>query len=415
MHAYFTETFRDIRSLPRAVWVLTAGQFINRFGCFVYPFLALHLTQRGFAGGEVAFVLAAMAAGNLAAPFLSGYLSDGVGRRNTIVVSLVGGALTILALYYVHSLTQTALMACLHGLLANTFGPASHALMSDVVPDEKRVTAYAVFRLALNAGYAAGPAVAGLLYTRAPELVFWGDAATTLLFALLAIAFLPHGLRTIAGRISSPTLAWQSWVDAAKDIAGNRPALQLVAGKLFMSLSFIQIFHVLVLHATGRGLSEVEYGIVMGSNGAIIMFMELPLVQWIKRYAPKPVLAVGFALVGLGCASFAWAETMTGFLWAMGLFTLGEMIALPVSAALGARLAPEKFRGRYFGIYGMAWGFAGLAGSSGVWMFQKVGPVWWLVGGSFGLLAAACMMWRPRPPAAPVAEVAEPEVSGGTG
>lgn len=401
MPAYLRDTFRDIRSLPRAVWVLTGGQFINRFGCFVYPFLTLYLTQRGFVGGQVAFVLGAMAAGHIIAPFLSGYLSDAIGRRNTIVISLVGGALSIIALYYGQGLWQMAGLALVHGTLANTFGPASHALMSDVVPDENRVTAYAVFRLALNAGYAAGPAVAGLLYTMAPELVFWGDAATTLLFAILAIAFLPHGLRTITGKVTSARVAWQSWMEAARDIAANRPALQLVTGKLLMSLSFIQIFQVLVLHATGRGLTEIEYGIVMGSNGAIIMFFELPLVQWIKRYAPKRVLALGFSLVGLGCASFAWADTMSEFLFAMGLFTVGEMMALPVSAAYGARLAPERLRGRYFGIYGLTWGVASLAGSSGVWFYQQVGAIWWLFGGVTGLLAGGCMLLRVRPATAP--------------
>ncbi len=388
------ETFSDIRSMPRALWVLTGGQFINRFGSFVYPFLALYLTEHGYAGGQVALVLGAMATGNLVSPFLSGYLSDAIGRRNTIFVSLVGGAATVLALYYSRGLQLTMGLAFLHGLFAQAFGPASHALLSDVVPDEKRVTAYAVFRLALNAGFAAGPAVAGMLYQRAPEWVFWGDAITTLIFAVLAITLLPHGLRTISGRVTSPAVAWRSWIDAARDISHNRPALQLLAGKLLMSLSFIQIFNVLVLHATGRGLSTVEYGVVMGSNGAIIMFLELPLVQWLKRYPAKPVLALGYGLIGLGCASFAWVESLNGFLLAMGLFTLGEMIALPMSAALGARLAPEAFRGRYFGIYGLAWGVAGLAGSSGVWFYQNWGAPWWVVAGVSGLLAGGCMLLR---------------------
>ena len=391
------ETLRDIRSMPSALWVLTGGQFINRFGCFVYPFLTLHLNERGFSGAQIATVLGTMAAGGLVAPFLSGYLADAIGRRNTIVLSLVGGALTILTLYYGQTVGQMAGLAFLHGTLAQIFGPASHALLSDVVPDEKRVTAYALFRLALNAGYAAGPAVAGLLYTRAPVLIFWGDAITTLVFAVLAFTLLPHGLRTIRGRITSPRLAWDSWRDAGRDILANRPALHLLGGKLFMSLAFIQIFYVLVLLAKDRGLSPVEYGIVMGFNGAIIVVAELPLVQWLKRYSPRPVLAVGFGLVGIGCASFFWVETMPGFLLAMTLFTVGEMISLPVSAALGARLAPEQFRGRYFGIYGITWGLASLAGSSGVWFYQQWGASWWLVGGVFGFCSATFMIWPIKP------------------
>jgi hypothetical protein len=38
----------DLRALPRPVWFLLAGSFVNRFGSFVLPFLALYLTHRGY-------------------------------------------------------------------------------------------------------------------------------------------------------------------------------------------------------------------------------------------------------------------------------------------------------------------------------------------------------------------------------
>src|SRR5439155_11348419 len=48
----------DLRALPRAFWVLFAGTFINRFGTFVWPFLTIYLTRRGyspaFAGTAIA-------------------------------------------------------------------------------------------------------------------------------------------------------------------------------------------------------------------------------------------------------------------------------------------------------------------------------------------------------------------------
>jgi MFS family permease len=204
MHSILKDLWSDIYTLPRAFWVLTGGQFINRFGRFVFPFLALFLSERGFSPSSVSLVLGAIAAGQMVSPFISGYLADAIGRRNTITLSLVGGALTALSLYYCESLGALVIMSVLHGFFSQMFGPAANALLSDVVPEEKRVTAFAVFRLALNAGFAAGPAVAGFLYTRAPALIFWGDAITTLVFAAGAFALLPHGLRTIEGRVSSP-------------------------------------------------------------------------------------------------------------------------------------------------------------------------------------------------------------------
>ncbi len=395
---YLRDLGAELRGFPPALWVLTGGQFINRFGSFVFPFLALFLSQRGFTPAHVALVLGAIAAGQMLSPFVGGYLADAIGRRNTITIALTGGALTILSLYYCETLGWLVLMSGLHGFVSQMFSPAANALLSDVVPEEQRVTAYAIFRLALNAGYAAGPAMAGLLYTRAPALIFWGDALTTLIFAAGAFWLLPHGLRTVEGRVSSPAVAWASWREASVDLVQNRPFLQLLIAKLLMAISFAQAFNVLAIDTDSRGIVPFEYGLIMGFNGALIMAVELPLVRWIKRYPARRVLTIGFTMIGLGCASFPWAETLMGFFVAMAIYTLGEMISLPISAAYAAKLAPPQFRGRYFGYLGLAWGAASLAASAGVWAYSLLGASWWIWSGVFGLVAGGLMTmtWSDR-------------------
>ena len=400
MQSFARELISDIRTMPRALWVLTGGQFINRFGSFVFPFLSLYLVEQGFDLGRVALVLGAMSVGGVLAPFAGGYLADAIGRRNTIVISLVGSAVSVLAMYYCGSFPLLLIVSFVHGFLTYMFGPAANALMSDVVPEEKRVVAFAVFRLALNAGFAAGPAVAGFLFMRAPSLIFWGDAITTLIFAGLAWRLLPHGLRTVKGRVSSPKVAWESWQEAAQDGWSNGPFMQLLGAKLLMAVAFMQVFNVLALNTKANGLTAVDYGLVMGFNGFLIMLIELPLAQWIKRFPAKMITAIGFTTIGLGCAAFAFADSRPGFFLAMGLFTLGEMIALPVSAAYGAQLAPKKYRGRYFGFFSMMWGFSALVGSVGVWAYGWMGATWWLLTGACGLAAGVLLVpnFRDRRP-----------------
>ncbi|MBT5900629.1 MAG: MFS transporter [Opitutaceae bacterium] len=392
MLSFTRELMSEISTMPRALWVLTGGQFINRFGSFVFPFLSLYLVEQNLTLGKVAWVIGAMSVGGIFAPFAGGYLADAMGRRNTIVLSLVGSAVTVLGIYFASSFIGLVAISFLHGFLTYMFGPAANALMSDVVPAEKRVLAFAIFRLALNAGFAAGPAVAGFLFTRSPMLIFVGDAVTTLVFAGLALALLPHGLRTVKGRVSSPRVAWLSWKEAAQDGWRNGPFLQLLIAKLFMAVAFVQVFNILALDTKARGLTTVEYGLVMGFNGFIIMVVELPLAQWIKRFPAKPVSALGFGIIGLGCGSFAFANELWEFFVAMGLFTLGEMIALPVSAAYGAQVAPEKYRGRYFGFFSVMWGFSAVVGSAGIRIYESIGSNWWLLTGACGVLAAAILI-----------------------
>lgn len=394
MHPFLRQILGDIRIMPRGVWVLVGGQFINRFGSFVYPFLALFMIGRGMRLGEISAVLGSMALGQLGAPFAGGYLADAIGRRNTIVIALVGGALSLLGLYAcAHPLTLCG-MAAAHGFFAFMFGPAANALLSDLVTPRQRVTAYALLRLAVNAGFASGPAIAGLLFGVAPILIFLGDAATTLVFAVLALLFLPHGLRPLGGNVTSPWVIARSWREAGRDAWHNGPFVQLYLGTLLMAVAFVQVFNVLALHAAARGLDTVAYGLAMGFNGLLIMGIELPLAHATRRLPARRVLAVGFAVIGCGCAAFALAHTLPQFLAAMGLFTLGEMISLPVSSGYASELSPVAYRGRYFGIIGTVWGVAGLAGSAGPWMYGRLGAGWWLLAGAGGLIGGFCMLPR---------------------
>jgi MFS family permease len=394
--AFSQEFIRDLRAMPRGVWVLVGGQFINKFGSFVMPFLTLYLAGRGLGAGEIASILAAISIGHLLAPFVAGYLTDAIGRRDTIVVSLAGGAFSIVGIYFAADYAQIVVVASIYGFLSFMFSPPANALISDLVPPELRVTAFALLRLAINAGFAAGPAVAGFLFTRAPVLIFVGDAVTTLIFAALAWAFLPHGLRTVEGRVTSVRVVVRSWIEATSDMVRNGPFIQLLVSTLCMAVAFQQVFSVLALDATKRGLDPVAYGFLMGSNGVFIALFELPLSQWTKRFDPRRVLRIGYMMIALGCVAFSFARTFPQFLGAMALFTAGEMLSLPVGAGYGSQLAPARFRGRYFGWSSVVWSLAGMVGSAGVWVYGTVGEVWWLWTGLMAALGALVMWPRMR-------------------
>lgn len=115
MLTFFRTLLAEMRTLPLAVWVLTGGQFINRFGSFVFPFMALYLQDRGLALAEIAWVLGAISLGGTIAPFAGGYLADAIGRRNTIVISLVGSAVSVLAMFYSPGLGSLLVWAVVHG------------------------------------------------------------------------------------------------------------------------------------------------------------------------------------------------------------------------------------------------------------------------------------------------------------
>ena len=59
--AQSTSLIADLRALPRAFWILFAGTFINRFGTFVWPFMAIYLTRQGYSLTATSFAVSAFA------------------------------------------------------------------------------------------------------------------------------------------------------------------------------------------------------------------------------------------------------------------------------------------------------------------------------------------------------------------
>src|SRR5919109_2535890 len=89
---------QGIRSLPRPVWILCAGSFVNRFGSFVAVFLVLYLRSEGYSIAESGLVVSFYGIGNTAAAAAGGWFADRLGRRNAIALSMFTAAATMLAL-----------------------------------------------------------------------------------------------------------------------------------------------------------------------------------------------------------------------------------------------------------------------------------------------------------------------------
>jgi len=153
------------------------------------------------------------------------------------------------------------------------------------------------------------------------------------------------------------------------DVSQHRLFKQYLLSLVFMAIGFIQVFNILAIARTDQGLTPARFGMVMSLNGLLILFVEMPVSQLLKRFPPRRVLTVGFVVMAVGLASFGLAQSFAGFLLAMTLFTMGELIALPIGMANSSDLAPVEYRGRYLGLRGLTWGFGGLVASSGIWFY----------------------------------------------
>jgi MFS family permease len=378
----------NLRALPRPVWILFFGTFLNKFGTFVLPFLAIYMTGLGYSAGQAGLAVGAYGIGTLIASLLGGYLADHFGRRKTIVLSMFSVALAMLSLSQVRSLPAIIVLSAIAGLTGELYRPASSALLADLVPPGQRVTAWAAYRMAFNAGWTFGPATAGLLAKKSFVWLFIGDATTSVLFGIVAWFALPAGLRgTRASNAISETFAV---------VRRDGKFRQLLLGSLLMWIVFVQVFSTMSLEITRSGFSFATYGLLISLNGLLVVLFELPLTSITKRRAIRHMLALGYVLIGLGFASNLLPRTILLLVLTMVTITLGEMISMPLAGAYVANLAPPHQRGLYMGTYGLVGAVAFICGPSlGLLLFSASPVALWSCCGVLGVLSAMTILVEP--------------------
>ena len=379
----------NLRALPRGAWILFFGTFLNKFGTFVLPFLAIYMTRLGYTSAQAGLAIGAYGIGTLGACLLGGYLADRLGRRKTIVLSMFSAALAMLSLSQARSLPLIVLFSGLAGLTGELYRPASSALLADLVPAGQRVTAFAAYRMALNAGFAFGPATAGLLAKHSFLWLFVGDAATSLLFGLVAWFALPAGLR---GTRTDNSLR-ETW----NVLRTDQRLRQILCASLAVGLVFVQVFSTMSLEITRQRL--FPFDLWPGD------LLERRAGRIVRAATDHPHQAVSGAaddrarllLIGVGFASNALTRTLPLLVLTVVLFTLGEMVSMPVSGAYVADLAPAHQRGLYMGTYGLVWSVAFICGPSlGMLLFSVSPLALWASCGVLGTLAAATILADPR-------------------
>ncbi|MGH3062995.1 MAG: MDR family MFS transporter [Gaiellaceae bacterium] len=380
-----------IRSLPGPVWILCAGSFVNRFGSFVAVFLILYLREKGYSIAEAGFIVSLYGAGNVVAAAVGGLVADRLGRRNAIAISMFSSAATLLALSQADEIVLIGALTVLAGLTGELYRPASAALLADLVPAGQRLPAFALNRFAINLGFAAGPATAGLLADRSFTYLFVGDALTSIVFGALALAALPEGVRTRRGE--------ERRGEGIRTIARDRAFLFFLVSSVLGAFVYDQANVTFPLHVTESGLSNADYGLLISLNGLAIVLLELPFTSITQRFPAIPTLAVGSVLVGLGFALNAWAESLAALAFTVLIWTIGEIVYAPVASAYVADIAPVHLRGRYQGAFGLTWGISFMLGPLlGAVFFAWNGDAFWLFCGVLGVLSAGLLLAGSRTP-----------------
>ncbi|WP_433236121.1 MFS transporter [Streptosporangium sp. CA-135522] len=348
--------FRDsLRQLPSTVWIISLGILVNRIGNFLPVFMVLYLTSQNFSPAAAGLVLGAAGLGNVLGNALGGYLADRLGRRWTIVLSMVATAGLTAGIPLFDTLPVLIALAGLAGTAAQVYRPAASALLVDATTTtQQRLAAFAVHRFAMNIGAAIGGVLGGVLATVSYVGLFLGNAVACLLLAAIAAGLLRDVVHagSDAGQGHGPGSAEPE--PSYRQALADRRLRRFLVMTLIAEFIYIQSTVGLPLHVSAIGLSPASFGLLMGLNGLLVMLLELPITSAVSRRRPEPVLAVGNLLTGVGLALTVVANDMLWLAATVLLWTLGEMLYASMANAYLGGLVPPAMGGRYQGLYGAA-------------------------------------------------------------
>ncbi|WP_312165145.1 MFS transporter [Massilia timonae] len=388
---------------------------LDGFDTAAIGFIAPSLVQDwGVTRPALAPVLSAALFGLAAGAMAAGPLSDRVGRKLVLALSvlLFGAACAWSA--FASGVTELAILRFITGLGLGAAMPNAVTLMSEFCPDRKR----ALLTNAMFCGFPLGAALGGFL--AAWMIPLWGwrsvlllGGLAPLLAGLLIILLLPESVRFLVARgagherirailrhVSTSADAAHAFVTreaAPADQAGGGMQVILsrpyVVGTLMLWLTYFMglvIFYALInwmpLLLRDAGLSAKDATLVsalfpLGGVGAV-------LAGWLMdRYNANAVIAACFALTA--ATIFAIGQSAHDLALLMAV-VLGAGLAMNTAQASLPALAAAFYptRGRATGVAWMM-GIGRLGGIAGSFLVAELARLRFGIEGIFGVVALA--------------------------
>ncbi|WUC78391.1 MFS transporter [Streptomyces sp. NBC_00536] len=340
---------RGFKDVPRVVWLLAAGVFVNAVVSFTFVFVFLYLTgPRGLAVTEAGLVTGLGGIGMVAGNFTGGWYGDRFGHRRVLLTASGLGGLVLMAF----PLLPTPLLFAalpLAQYAAGVIRAANGALVAVTVPEGSRRQAYAVVRSASNGGFIIGPPLGALVATAVSyDWLFVCDGIGTLGFALWTARAVPArgAARSAAARDGGPGRGGL-WSELRA-----RPAVLLLLGAI-LAVDFVyrQQYSAFPVFLADHGLDARVFGFAIALNGAVVMLLELPAAVALRARPPLRVIGAGLVLVGAGYAALLLGASVASTAAMMLLVSLGEILYKTTATAYMADQAPEHAIGRFQSLY----------------------------------------------------------------
>jgi DHA1 family tetracycline resistance protein-like MFS transporter len=362
----------------------------------VVPVLPFYAREYGASATTLGFLVMAYAAAQFVCAPLWGRLSDRVGRRPVMLLTVAGTALSLLALGLANSLVWIFVARFLGGGFAANVSVAS-AYIADVTGEDERTRWMGMLGASFGIGFLLGPALGGVLAPYGygvPMLAASGLAAVNLLYASFALPESPRHVRASEGTGRELTR-----IGVLRDPTVRR----LCLANLAFSLAVTQLETIFAFFMMDR----FDYDARQVAFILVLMAAVMGTIQGggmralADRYQERSLVVVGSLILAICFLAVPQAPTVGLLLVPLVLSAVGRAIAQPSLMSLTSLAAAPETRGMVMGTFQSSASLARVAGPVAAgWLYDLSLPApFWLAG---ALLAGVALVARglPAPAAA---------------
>lgn len=292
------------------------------------------------------------------APVL-GALSDGLGRRPVLLISLGGVAISYILMASASTLWLLLIGRAIAGLTSANMAVAT-AYITDITPEDKRAGRFGIFNAMFGIGFIIGPVLGGLLgdyWLRLPFIVAAGLNACNM---LLALFLLPESRKTQQEKIDLSALNPLRPMKWAFSMKGLAPLILVFfifsfSGEVYGTCWALWGSDAFKWTGLWIGLSLGAFGVC---QALVQAFLTGPAV---KLMGERPTIFVGLACACLALVVMALAKQSWVIFAIMPIFALGG-IGTPALQSLATKQVEKGKQGQFQGVLTSVISFSAIIG-----------------------------------------------------
>lgn len=380
--------------------------FIDLIGFgVVLPLLPLYADRYG----ATPFVIGLLAVSFSSTQFLFnpiwGRISDRVGRRPIILMSITGSVISYAAFGWAPSLVWLFISRLAAGLFGANISTAM-AYMADITTPENRSKGMGLIGAAFGLGFIFGPAIGGFLGDYSYSLAGYGAAVLSFVALVLAFFQLPESLKPEKNAETKLPNQNYSLLNYFKPIGQAVRQPQLARP---LAVYFLVVLAFSNMQMTFPLFTKEVYNFDVKQNGYLFAFVGILsavlqgglIGRLSKKFGNGPLAIFGTGLTMVGLTLIPFVKTLPLLLTALTILGIGTGLNTPTLTSLMSVSADKSLQGGIMGVTRSASSLARIFGPLwGGWIYGAVGINWpyWTAGVVlFFAVLVGLPLWRTGP------------------